>query len=69
MCPVCLATAAIIAAKATGTGTLTAFVATTFRRNKSDNKIPKPTKEKEDRDGHEHDGSSSTEDGVARGMD
>jgi len=55
MCPVCLATAAIIAAKATGTGSLTALVATTFRKKKSDNKFPTPTKDKEDSDGHEHD--------------
>ena len=55
MCPVCLATAAIIAAKATGAGGLTALVATTFRKKKSDGKFPMPTKEKEDRDGHEHD--------------
>jgi hypothetical protein len=59
MCPVCLATAAIIAAKVTGTGSLTAFVATTFRKKKLDNKIPTPISipitEKEDRDGHEYD--------------
>ena len=55
MCPVCLATAAIIAAKATGTGSLTALVATTFRKKKIDHKFPNSTTEKEDRDGHEHD--------------
>jgi hypothetical protein len=52
MCPVCLAAAAIIAAKATGTGSLTALVATTFRKKKLDNKFPTPIKEKEDRDGN-----------------
>jgi hypothetical protein len=59
MCPVCLATAAIIAAKATGTGSLTALVAKTFRKKKLDNNFPTPISipitEKEDRDGHEHD--------------
>jgi len=55
MCPVCLAAAAIIAAKATGTGSLTALVATTFRKKKPDDKFPMATKEKEDRDGDKHD--------------
>ena len=54
MCPVCLATAAMIAGSATGTGGLAALVVNTFRK-KPDNKILTPTKEKEDRDGHEHD--------------
>jgi hypothetical protein len=54
MCPVCLATAAVIAGSATGTGGLTALVVNTFRR-KPDNKFPTSTKEKEDRDGHQHD--------------
>ncbi len=55
MCPVCLATAAILAVKATGTGGLATLVATTFRRKKTDDKYPALTKEKEDRDGNEHD--------------
>jgi hypothetical protein len=59
MCPVCLATGAMIAGSATGTGGLTALVATTFRKKKLDNKSPTPISlpitEKEDRDGHQHD--------------
>ena len=61
MCPVCLATAAIIAGSATGTGGLTALVARTIRWKKS--KTPFPvTAKKEDHDGHQPDRSSSSQD-------
>ena len=60
MCPVCLATAAIIAGSATGTGGLTALVAAAFRKRKPENKIPMNTNEKEYRDGYERDRSSSS---------
>ena len=40
MCPVCLATAAIIAGSATGTSGLTALVAITFRKPKPERPIP-----------------------------
>jgi hypothetical protein len=59
MCPVCLATAAIIAGSATGTGGLTALVAFTLRRTTREN--PFPTAKKEDHDGHQPDRSSSSQ--------
>ncbi len=68
MCPVCLATAAIIAGSATGTGGLTALVVNTFRR-KSGNKFPENIKQKEDLNGHQHDRSSSPQNRLAPGMD
>ena len=64
MCPVCLATAAIIAGSATGTGGLTALVARRFRRRMPEDQFPTTTKE--DQDGHEPDSSSSSQDGLAR---
>ena len=61
MCPVCLATAAIIAGSATGTGGLAALVARTIRRNNRDNDNPTNAK-KEETDGHEHHSSSFPQD-------
>jgi hypothetical protein len=52
MCPVCLATAAVITAKATGSGGLTALVARVIRAIR---KFHQTINEKEDRDVHEHD--------------
>ncbi len=52
MCPVCLATAAVIAGSATGTGGLGAFIATKILRRK-----PNPdalTAAKEKNHGHSH---------------
>jgi hypothetical protein len=68
MCPVCLATAAIIAGSATGTGGLTALVARTMRRKIRENPVPATTN-KENQDGHEPDRSSSPQDRLPRGMD
>jgi len=53
MCPVCLATAAIIAGSATGTGGLTALIARKFRKPTPENKFP--TTQQEDHDGHDSD--------------
>ena len=65
MCPVCLATAAIIAGSATGTGGLTALVASAFRSKKAETNFPTPT-QKEDHDGREPDGTASPQDCVTR---
>ncbi len=65
MCPVCLATAAIIAGSATGTGGLTALIASTFRKKKAGDFPTTPT-EKEDHDGREPDGTASSQDRVTR---
>ncbi len=65
MCPVCLATAAIIAGSATGTGGLTALVAFTLSRPTRETPFPTITN-KEDHDGHQPDRSSSPQDRLSR---
>jgi|HubBroStandDraft_6_1064221.scaffolds.fasta_scaffold1724008_2 hypothetical protein len=65
MCPVCLATAALIAGSATGTGGLTALVARTLRKRRSDKPSPTIAK-KEDHDVREPDRGSSPQDGLSR---
>ena len=65
MCPVCLATAAIIAGSATGTGGLTALVAFTLRKTYPEN-LTLTTANKEDHDGHEPHRSSSPQDRLSR---
>jgi hypothetical protein len=57
MCPVCLATAAILAGSATGTGGLTALVARRFWKRESKDKFP-TIEPKENHDGHQPDRSS-----------
>jgi hypothetical protein len=69
MCPVCLATAAIIAGSATGTGGLTALVARKFRARKDDARLPINAAPKEDYDGHEPDTNSSSQVCLPRGVD
>jgi len=65
MCPVCLATAAVIAGSATGTGGLTALLARTIRRKVPENPFP-AIGTKEDHDGHEPDRSSLPQDRLPR---
>lgn len=69
MCPFCLATAAIIAGSATGTGGLTAVVASKFRKRKAAKQSPAKTETKEERYGHEPDGSESPQSGLSHAMD
>jgi hypothetical protein len=69
MCPVCLATAAIIAGSATGTGGLTALVANKFRKRKSKGEFPRPTEPKEDCHGPEPYASAAPESGAPRPVD
>jgi hypothetical protein len=52
MCPVCLATAAVIAGSATGTGGLGAFIATKILRRKP--RAPELTEAKEKSNGRSH---------------
>ncbi len=52
MCPVCIATAALIAGGATGTGGLTALFVKTFSKKEAAITIPAKPKSKEDRNGH-----------------
>ncbi len=65
MCPVCLATAAILAGSATGTGGLTALVARGFRKRKSNDQFP-TIKPKENQDGHQPDTGASAQDRLPR---
>lgn len=65
MCPFCLATAAVIAGRATGTGGLTAFVAgTILKRNKQ--KILPRNEAKEVDHGIDDNRSEGSEDGLTR---
>jgi hypothetical protein len=66
MYPVCLATAAVIAGSATGTGGLTAFVAGTFLRRKNRPQLPSQIAEKEVHDDNRHDTTETSERGPAR---
>lgn len=65
MCPVCLATAAVIAGSATGTGGVTALVAGVFLKRNKRKLLPRNEAEEV-----HHDDSNSrgrdAEDGVAR---
>ncbi len=56
MCPVCIATAAIIAGSATGTGGLTALVVGKFRKRRLASKFPEQTEAEEVHDDNSHDG-------------
>jgi hypothetical protein len=65
MCPFCLATAAVIAGSATGTGGLTAFIAgTILKRNKR--KILPQNEAKEVGHGNDDNRSESSEDRFKR---
>jgi hypothetical protein len=65
MCPVCLATAAIVAASTTGTGGLAALVVRTIRGKARENPFP-GIANKEDQVGNDFDSSSSPQDGLPR---
>jgi hypothetical protein len=66
MCPVCLATAALIAGSATGTGGITALVAGTFLRKRSLHRFPEQINTKEVQNGNDSDRSKAEESGLAR---
>jgi hypothetical protein len=55
MCPVCLATAALVAGSATSTGGVTALLAATFLRRKPLTQVSANINAKENRDGHNPD--------------
>jgi hypothetical protein len=54
MCPVCIATAVLIAGAAGSTGGLTAFAAKQIRAKGSLEKPSAPTQSKEDEHGYQH---------------
>jgi hypothetical protein len=64
MCPFCLATAAVIAGSATGTGGVTAFIAGTIMK-RNQRKILPQNEAEEVRHGNGNDGVEDSEDGVA----
>ena len=66
MCPVCLATAALIAGSATGSGGLTALVAGTILKKGSKLRFPEKINTKEVRNGDYTDSSKAEERGFAR---
>ena len=63
MCPVCIATATMIAGSATGTTGLTALIVGMFRKKKLANKVPEQTEAEEVHDG---DRCEASESGAAR---
>jgi hypothetical protein len=66
MCPVCLATAAVIAGSATGTSGMGALIARTVLKRKRVKPIPQQTDETEVQDGIDYDTSEAPESGLAR---
>lgn len=66
MCPVCIATAAMIAGSATGTGGLTAIVATTIFRRKKQEKFPNQIAAKEVDNVNDGDRGEASQGGVAQ---
>ena len=65
MCPFCLATAAVVAGSATGTGGLTALVAGVFLKRKKRKLLPQNEPEEVHHD-DDSNGSRDTENGLAR---
>jgi hypothetical protein len=65
MCPFCLATVAVIAGSATGTGGVTALVAGVFLKRKKRKLLPRYQSEEVDHDDNSN-RSRDTEDGFAR---
>jgi len=60
MCPVCIATAALIAGSATGSSGLAALVVAKFRRKEIADKFPPQTIAEEVHDDTIHDGNSAS---------
>jgi hypothetical protein len=65
MCPVCLATAAIIAGSATGTGGLTALVARVLRAKTRQTPISIATNAKEEPHGQQCDNHPASQDRIS----
>ena len=65
MCPFCLATAAVIAGSATGTGGVTALIAGTILKRNKQKILPHPEAE-EIHHGNNSERVDDTEDGVAQ---
>jgi hypothetical protein len=65
MCPVCLATAVILAGSATGTGGLTTLVARHFLKRESEDQFP-TIKPKENQYGNQPDRGTAVQDRLPR---
>lgn len=66
MCPVCIAAAALIAAKATGGGGVSAFVAGKVWKKRVRNQFRKNHQEKEIDHGNGHSGTETAQRGFAQ---
>ena len=64
MCPVCIATAAVIAGGAAGSGGLAALTVGLFRRKSREINFPKQTENEEVHHGDDHDSSGTSESGI-----
>lgn len=69
MCPFCLATAAVVAASASGTGGVAALFTGRLLRRASRKTFTKTTDTKEVQHGHDDIGTETVEGGVTQRMD
>jgi hypothetical protein len=69
MCPFCLATAAVVAASATGSGGLAALVGVKLLRQSARKHFSQDTDTKEVQHGHDDNGPQAVERGVAQRVD
>jgi hypothetical protein len=69
MCPFCLATAAVVAASATGSGGLAALVTAKLLRKSTRKHFTQDTDTKEVQHGHNDNGPNAVESGVAQRVD
>ncbi len=69
MCPFCLATAAVVAASATGSGGLAALVSLKLLRQSARKHFTQDTDMKEVEHGHDDNGPQAVERGVAQRVD
>lgn len=69
MCPFCLATAAVVAASASGTGGVAALFTSKLMRRSTRKALTKDTDTKEVQYGHDHNGPETVERSIAQRMD
>ena len=69
MCPFCLATAAVVAASATGSGGLAALITGKLFRKSTQKHLTEDTETKEVEHGHDDNGPQAVERGIAQRMD
>ncbi len=69
MCPFCLATAAVLAASASGTGGAAVLFTGKLLRRASRNNFTKDTETKEVEHGHDDNGPEAVEGGIAQRLD